>query len=160
MGNNDELEINIDPSKTALLLLHWQNDLAARGGKAAGDMLERLTASHTIEHAQAVLKTSREKGIPVIFVNASHRPGYPEIAAKTGPMASHLVEAGVLIRGTWGAEVIDQLKPRADEIVIYNYSTSGFCYTEMDIILRNKGITEPSSERAGHELGCRVHGPG
>jgi len=142
MENNNEAKITIDPAKTALLLLHWQNELAARGGKGAGDMLERLSVSHTIEHTQAVLKTSREKGILVIYVNGSHRPGYPEIAAKPFPMASHLVESGVLIRGTWGAEVIDQLKPRSDEIVIYNYSTSGFCYTELDLILRNKGITD------------------
>lgn len=139
---DNKAEITIDPAKTALLLLHWQNDIAARGSKAAGDMPERLAAAHTIEHTQAVLKATREKGMLVIYVNGSHRPGYPEIAAKPFPIASHLVEAGVLVRGTWGAEVIDQLKPRADEIVIYNYSTSGFCYTELDIILRNKGITD------------------
>lgn len=142
MENHNGVELNIDPAKMALLLLHWQNDIAARGGKAAGDMPERLAAAHTIEHTQAVLKATREKGILVIYVNASHRPGYPEIATKPFPMASHLVEAGVLVRGTRGAEVLDQLKPRADEIVIYNYSTSGFCYTELDIILRNKGMTD------------------
>jgi nicotinamidase-related amidase len=141
MGN-DKVEITIDPAKTALLLLHWQNDLAARSSKVAGDMPERLAAAHTVEHTQAVLKATREKGMLVIYVNASHRPGYPEIAAKPFPLASHLIEAGIVVRGTWGVEVIDQLKPRDDEIVIYNYSTSGFCYTELDIILRNKGITD------------------
>lgn len=142
MENNSEAKITIDLAKTALLLLHWQNDIAARSTKAAGDMPERLAAAHTIKHTQAVLKATREKEMLVIYVNASHRPGYPEMAAKPFPMASYLVKAGVLVRGTWGVEVIDQLKPRADEIVIYNYSTSGFCYTELDIILRNKGITD------------------
>jgi nicotinamidase-related amidase len=140
--SNDKVEITIDPAKTALLLLHWQNDLAARSSKVAGDMPERLAVANTVEHTQAVLKATREKGMLVIYVNASHRPGYPEIAAKPFPLASHLIEAGIAVRGTWGVEVIDQLKPRADEIVIYNYSTSGFCYTELDIILRNKGITD------------------
>ena len=58
--------------------MHWQNDLAAPSGKLAKDMPERLAAAHTIENTQAVLKASREKGMLVIYVNASHRPGYPE----------------------------------------------------------------------------------
>jgi len=134
-------EITIDPAKTALLLLHWQNDIAAPEGKIAGDIPERLAAAHTIEHTQAVLKATRKKGMLVIYVNAAHRPGYPEIADKPSPMASYLIESGVLIKGTWGAEVIDPLTPLAAEIVVDNYSTSAFCYTELDIILRNKGIT-------------------
>jgi nicotinamidase-related amidase len=142
MDKKDEAIITIDPAKTALLMLHWQNDIAAPGGKIASDMLKRLAAAHTIEHTQAVLKATRGKGMLVIFVNAGHRPGYPEMAAKPHPLAVHLVEAGVLIRGTWGAEVIDQLKPLDNEIVVYNYSSSGFCNTELDLILRNKGITD------------------
>jgi nicotinamidase-related amidase len=141
MKNNNKSEIIIDPARTALLLLHWQNELATPGGKVADDMPERLAAAHTIEHTQAVLKASREKGMLVIFINSSHRPGYPEMAAKSSLMASHLVEVGAFSRGTWGAEVIEALKPQDDDIVIYNFSTSGFCYTELDLILRNKGIT-------------------
>jgi nicotinamidase-related amidase len=138
---NNKAALTIDPAKTALLLLHWQNDIAALGGKIAGDMPERL-AAHTIEHTQAVLKATREKGMLVIFVNGSHRPGYPEAPARPSPLMTHLIKAGAVVRGTWGAEVIDQLKPLDDEIVIYNSSPSGFCYTELDIILRNKGITD------------------
>jgi nicotinamidase-related amidase len=142
MEKKNEAAITIDPAKTALLLLHWQNDVASPDSKIAGDMLGRLAAAHTIEHTQAVLKATREKGMLVIFVNAGHRPGYPEMAAKPHPLAVHLAEAGVFIRGSWGAEVIDQLKPLDNEIVVYNYSSSGFCNTELDLILRNKGITD------------------
>jgi nicotinamidase-related amidase len=142
MEKKNKTVLTIDTAKTALLMLHWQNDVVAPGGKIASDMLERLAAAHTIEHTQAVLEATREKGMLVIFVNGSHRPGYPEMAAKPNPLAAHLVEAGVLIRGRWGAEVIDQLKPLDNEIVVYNYSSSGFCNTELDLILRNKGITD------------------
>jgi nicotinamidase-related amidase len=141
MEKNNETVITIDPAKTALLLVHWQNDIASPGGKVAGNIPERLAAARTIEHAQAVLKATREKGMPVIFVNGSHRPGYPELAARPSPLMTHFVETGAAIRGTRGAAVIEQLKPLDNEIVIDNSSTSGFCYTELDLILRNKGIT-------------------
>jgi nicotinamidase-related amidase len=138
--HGNEAALTIDPAKTALLLLHWQNDFAASGSKIAG-VLERMAAAHLIEHTQAVLKASREKGMLVIFVNGTHRPGYPEVPARPSPLMIPLIESGFVIRGTWGAEVIDQLKPQDDEIIVHNSSTSAFCYTDLDLILRNKGIT-------------------
>jgi nicotinamidase-related amidase len=133
--------IIINPSKTALLLLHWQNDLAMPSGKLARDMPHRVAADHTIEHVQAALKASRETGMLVVYVNASHRPGYPEVNPKPSSLSYGIAQVGGLMRGSWGAEVIDQLKPIAEDIIIYNYSTSAFAYTELDLILRNKGIT-------------------
>jgi nicotinamidase-related amidase len=134
--------ITINPAGTALLLLHWQNDLATPSGKLSGDMPQRLAADNTIEHAQAVLKASREKGMLVVYINASHRPGYPEVNIKPSSLSGNIAKAGGFMRGTWGAEVIDRLKPLAEEIIIYNYNSSAFIYTELDLILRNKGITD------------------
>jgi nicotinamidase-related amidase len=132
----------IYPAKTALLLLHWQNDLAMPTGKLSRDMPQRLAADNTIDHVQAALKISREKGMLVVYVNASHRSGYPEVPSKSSSLSSNIAKAGGLMRGSWGAEVIDQLKPLAEDVIIYNYSSSAFAYTELDLILRNKGITD------------------
>lgn len=142
MEQKSEGTITTNPARTALLLLHWQNDIAMPSGKLARDMPQRLAAAHTVEHVQAVLKASREKGMLVVYVNASHRPGYPEVSPSTSSMSSSIAKAGGLMRGSWGAEVIDQLKPLAEDIIIYNYSSSAFGYTELDLILRNKGITD------------------
>ena len=130
--------IKINPTKTALLLLHWQNDLATLSGKLAKNLPGRLAATFTIQSTQAILKASREAEMLVIYVNASHRSGYPEIHS---PANSIVVRSGSLVRGTWGAEVIEELKPIGDDIVIFNYSSNAFSYTELDLILRNKGIT-------------------
>ena len=130
--------IKINPTKTALLLLHWQNDLATLSGKLAKNLPGRLAATFTIQNTQAILKASREAEMLVIYVNASHRSGYPEIHSPTN---SIVVRSGSLVRGTWGAEVIEELKPMGDDVVIFNYSSNAFSYTELDLILRNKGIT-------------------
>src|SRR4030042_2946290 len=142
MHQKNEAAVTIDPAKTALLLLHWQNDIAAPGGKRSRDLVERLAAAHTIEHTQTVLKASREKGMLVVYVVASHRPGYPEIPAKRVPLFNHVVASGTHMRGTWDTQVIDQLKPLDDEIIVYNYFPSSFIYTDLDLVLRNKGITD------------------
>jgi nicotinamidase-related amidase len=140
--SNEAAALTIDPAKTALLLLHWQKSVAAPGHEHAGNIPDRLAAAHTVEHTQAVLKASREKGVLIIYVNASHRPGYPEIPAKIAPIFQNVVKSGAHIRGSQEAEVIDQLRPLEDDIIIYNYSPDGFCYTDLDLILRNKGITD------------------
>jgi nicotinamidase-related amidase len=49
-------------------------------------------------------------------------------------------EAQAFLRGSWGASIIDQLKPLEGEPVVLNFSASGFCYTDLDLILRNRGI--------------------
>jgi nicotinamidase-related amidase len=134
--------ININPARTALLLMHWQNDLVMPSGKIAGDMPKRLAAARTIEKTQAVLKATREKGMLAVYVNGSHRPGYPELSPRLSGLASGVAKAGALVRGSWGAEVIDELKPLAEDIIIYNFNPSAFAYTELDLILHNKGITD------------------
>ena len=141
MHQKNEKKETIDPAKTALLLLHWQNDIAASGNKRTRELVEQLAATHTIEHTQAALKVSREKGVLVVYVVASHRPGYPEIPAKRVPLFNSVVESGTHMRGTWDTQVIDQLKPLNDEIIVYNYFPSSFYSTDLDLILRNKGIT-------------------
>ena len=132
----------IDPLKTALLLLHWQKDIATPEFKHSRNMPERLATAHTIEHTQAVLKASRDNGILVVYVNAAHRPGYPELPANRAPIFQNVAVGGAHIRGSRDAEVIDQLEPIDNEIIILNYNPSGFCYTDLDLILRNKGITD------------------
>ena len=132
----------IEPAKTALLLMHWTNDIAAPGGKRAHDMPQRLKETHTLEHTKAVLEASRRKGVLIVYVNASHRPGYPEIPPKRAPLFRDVAASEPHIRGTWGNQVIDELKPLDTEIIVHNYSPSSFCFTDLDLILRNKGITD------------------
>lgn len=140
--NNNVSEIAIDPNRTALLLLHWQNELVKPGGKLYGPLSKLLHDTYTIEHNMAVLEASRKKRVLVIYVNVSHRPGYPEISQRPAPLAAGLIKTQAFLRGTWGTEVIDELKPLEDEIVIFNHSTSAFIYTELDLLLRNRSITD------------------
>lgn len=135
------METSIDPRTSALLILHWQNELVKPGGLVSTPLPGLLAAAGTVQRLQNALQASRERGVQVVFVNASHRRGYPEVPRIPAPLAAGLVESSAFIRGTWGARVIDELEPQEDEIEIANYSTSAFIYTELDLILRNRGIT-------------------
>lgn len=141
MTKDNAVELTLDPAKTALLLVHWQKEIADPAGRNSEDMPGRLAAKGIVERTQAVLEASRKKGMLVVFVNGVHKPGYPELAARTVPLAKMLIQRGVMLQGSWGVDVIDQLKPIESDIVIENYSSSSFCYTPLDLLLRNRGIT-------------------
>ena len=132
---------SIDPKTSALLILHWQNELVKPGGLVSTPLPGIIAASGTIQRLRHALQASRDRGVLVVYVNASHRKGYPEVPRIPAPLAAGLVQSNAFIRGTWGAQVIDELEPREDEIEIANFSTSAFIYTELDLILRNRGIT-------------------
>lgn len=134
-------KLTIDPSKTAFFLLHWQNELVSPKGKMAGDLPKLIAAAHNIEHTQDALRASRENGVFVIYVNIRFRPGYPEFPINIGGIAGHVKEAKAFLKGSWGDEPIDQLKPLENETIIFNSSSNAFCYTDLELILRNRGIT-------------------
>jgi ureidoacrylate peracid hydrolase len=45
------------------------------------------------------------------------------------------------VEGTWGAEIIDELKPSEGEHMVIKKGFGGFANTALDTILRNMGIT-------------------
>jgi nicotinamidase-related amidase len=117
-----------------------ENDVVTTGGKMAGQFPERLAAAGNLDRIETVLKASREKGIPVIYVVAGMRPGYPDMPGALSPLAGLVVKMGAMVRGTWGAEINEKVKPLKGEVLIYNFGPSGFWHTDLDLILRSKGI--------------------
>lgn len=141
MTDHNDAGLALEPSKTALLLIHWQNEIAAPEGRNSQDMPQRVREQGILARTQAVLDASRKRGMLVVYINGVHAPGYPELGARTVPLAAMLIARGSMQKGTWGVEVIDELKPVEGDIVLDNYSSSGFCGTPLDLILRNHGIT-------------------
>ena len=137
------MQASIDPRTSALLILHWQNELVKPGGVGVPPRFPGvlIAASDAPTDAGALSRQAGRDGVLVVYVNASHRKGYPELPADPAPLAAGLVKSNAFIRGTWGAQVIDELWPLEDEIEIANYATSAFIYNELDLILRNRGIT-------------------
>ncbi len=80
-----------------------------------------------------------------------------------------MVDSKSFRKGTWGAEIVDALKPAAGDIVVEGKrGLCGFASTNLDFILRSRGITNialggfltnccvESTMRTGYEKGYRV----
>lgn len=85
-----------------------------------------------IPNIKKLIETARKLSIPVIYVNCSHtvKSESPEFV-KWPPHA---------IKGTKGAEVIDELKPRETDYIVNKESYSGFFNTNLEKNLRSLNV--------------------
>jgi len=135
----------IPKDDTVLVLTHMQNDFIHAQGKGARIANKLMYETGTMDRIKALLETCREAGIPVIYHNETFRPGHPELRETRGGYVRGtgrvlgLAADQMAVRGTWGAQVLDELKldPSRDEFVIDNGKVDPFTCTEFETLLRN-----------------------
>ena len=138
------LEELIIPERTALIIVDAQNDFCSPGG-----CVDQIPASDMslmksfVEKTQTLLAAARQARVMVLFTKATNYPGgayksAPDLARKT----EYLRPDSPLIcaYGSWGDEILNELSPRPEEIVINKHRHNSFMGTELDILLRSNGI--------------------
>jgi nicotinamidase-related amidase len=135
-------QVSVDVGTSALVMLHFQNDLVMPKGKLAGHFWKRVQDNKVIEHAKVVLKAARDAGMFVAFVNIGYQEGYPEAPPRKQlkGYVAEIVDGKMLLQGSWGAANIDELKPLKEEPIVWNYTASAFEATQLERILNNRGI--------------------
>jgi len=124
--------------ETALIIVDMQNDFVrpegylGRLGKNMEPVLE------IIPNIANVLEFCRAEGVARIFVKTIHAPHTnSEVWARRYGES----EAPPLcLPGSWGSEIIDELKPRSDEPVVVKHRYSAFLDTDLPLILRSREI--------------------
>ncbi|RLF23598.1 MAG: cysteine hydrolase [Thermoprotei archaeon] len=84
-------------------------------------------AKDIIPNISKILEAARAHKIPVIYTNDSHLPDIDAEFRLWGPHA---------IKGTDGAEVVDELKPKSGDYIVEKRRYSAFFQTDLDILLR------------------------
>ena len=126
--------------ESAFLVLHFQNGVAHPDGVWGKDLFPQVQKNGSIENTKKALAAARDHGLTVIYVNIAWRPGFPELPKNTCGLLKEAKDKNECLVGSWGAEVIQELKPREDEIVVINFGSDGFEGTDLDMILRVKRI--------------------
>ena len=161
--------MSINASKSALLILHYQNGLVRHDGIFAFSGTPGQVEKHNcLEKTAGVLKASRGASILVVYVNIAYRPGFPELKKPTYPLIESIQERGAFLRGSRDAEVPEELKPEEGDITVINFDSSAFSHTDLDCILRAKDTKQlflagiatnwivESTTRYGAELGYDI----
>lgn len=124
-----------------LLIMDMMNDLVSPEGPNAKTYGVICAERGVLTKAGDVLDRARRKGIAVGFVRVGFSPDYREWPPKS-PIFAKAKEFGLFKLGTWGTEVIDELKPREGEHDIVKHRVSPFYGTALEPILRARGIGE------------------
>jgi nicotinamidase-related amidase len=144
----DPYPFEFDPGHAALLVIDMQRDFVEPGGfgETLGNDVSQLRA--VIPPLAAALAATREAGITVIHTREGHLPDLsdcPPAKLNRGKPALRIGDPGpkgrILIRGEYGHDIIDELAPADDELVIDKPGKGSFYATGLDDTLRSLGIT-------------------
>jgi ureidoacrylate peracid hydrolase len=123
-----ERQARISPRSTALVVIDMLNEFCKPGGAMVLPGYEAL-----VPPQRKVIDAGRQAGCPVVFVVDTHRRNVRrerEFLKRT----PHCIE------GTWGAQVIDDLDPRPDDVYVVKRRYSAFFNTDLDLTLRDLQI--------------------
>lgn len=137
----------VDFARSALVIIDMQRDFLEPGGfgAALGNDVSLLIAA--VAPCRRILAGAREAGLLVVHTREGHRPDLsdaPPAKVARGAPDKRIGAPGpmgrILIRGEPGHDIIPELAPLPHEPVIDKPGKGAFYQTDLDLMLRNRGV--------------------
>lgn len=129
----------MSPTRTALLIVDVQNDFCHEDG--AFSIHRKVDLTHARNAVSALLLFAegvRKLGIPILFVRTVHSE-WTDSPSWLGRMKGNAEEMHICVPGSWGGEFY-RIAPAKSDCVIVKHRYSGFFGTDLDLVLRSRGI--------------------
>ncbi|MHA3051762.1 pyrimidine utilization protein B [Acinetobacter sp. ANC 4640] len=143
--------IQLDAKQTALIVVDMQNAYTSLGGYLDLAGFDVSKTQPVVKQIQQAINVAHAAGIQVIFFKNGWDADYVEAGGEGSPnfhksnaiktmKKKPELQGKLLAKGGWDYELIDELQPAPQDIVIEKPRYSGFFHTQLDSILRAKGI--------------------
>lgn len=141
----------VDFTRTAVLVIDMQNAFVSRGGYFDLAGLDISPAREIITSCRLITRLSREKMIKIIYLQMGFGDDLSDLGGPNSPVFQKSRALKIMqdrpelkeklqIFGSWGAEIIEELKPQPGDIVIRKRKHNGFIGTNLDFILNTHDI--------------------
>ena len=146
--------VSFDAAQTAVIVVDMQNDFGDPDGMFGRAGIDLAGIRSTIAPTSRVLAAARRAGMRVVYLKMAFRSDLSDSGAPDAPnWLKHLpMQAGesvvapdgtpsrILIRDTWNTDIVDELTPEPDDVVVYKHRYSGFFETDLDATLKDLGV--------------------
>ncbi|OCC05870.1 isochorismatase [Labrys sp. WJW] len=159
----------MDPKSTAVVLIEYQNDFTTEGGTLHAAVKPVMEQTNMLANTVETVKQARAAGATIVYAPITFTEDYHELSSSPYGILKGVVDSKSFRKGSWGAEIIEILKPEAGDIVVEGKrGLCGFATTNLDFILRSRGISTialggfltnccvESTMRTGYEKGYDV----
>ena len=142
---------NLRVDNTALMIIDMQTDFCGAGGYVDKMGYDLQLTRAPVAPLQRLLAVFRQRGFHIIHTREGHRPDLADLPDNKRWRSRRIGEAGtgigdfgpcgrILVRGELGWQIIDELAPETDEVVIDKPGKGSFYATDLDLVLHTKGI--------------------
>ncbi len=145
-------DVEIDLRRTAFIVVDMQNAYATKGGMLdLGTGIDESRTRPVIEANKRLLPAARRAGVKVIYLQFGYKPDLSDAGGPQSPnirkqMAIRMIKERpadrnkLIVEGTWGWQIIDELKPEAVDLVVKKTRYSGFAGTNLESLLNGLDI--------------------
>lgn len=161
--------MKLDPSKTAVVMIEFQNDFTSEGGSLHGAVKDVMEKTNMLQNAAETVAKAREMGATIIHAPITFTDDYHELGPEPYGILKGVVDTKSFRKGTWGAEIVDVMQPQPEDIIVEGKrGLCAFASTNLDFILRSRGLQNvvlggfltnccvESSMRTAYERGYNV----
>jgi ureidoacrylate peracid hydrolase len=143
--------LHLTPANTAVIVVDLQNGYASPGGYRDLYGRDIGPAKKVVQNTVRLLDAARKSGMTVVFLQNGwdaklQDTGGPDSPNwhKSNPLKLMRdrpeLKGKILTHGSWDYALVDELVPKAEDFVVPKARYSGFCGTQLDSILRARGI--------------------
>jgi ureidoacrylate peracid hydrolase len=147
-------DLQFDVASSAVLVIDMQNDFGSEGGMFHRAGIDISKIQRAVEPTKNVTQAARSWGIQVIYLKMGFKDDLSDAGPPNSPnyvrhqrmsvgmsvQAPDGSESRILIRDTWNTDILEALTPEAQDIVLYKHRFSGFFETDLDKVLKQRGI--------------------
>ncbi|MDA1060091.1 MAG: cysteine hydrolase, partial [Proteobacteria bacterium] len=132
------MEISLEA--TALLVVDMQNGMCKPEGSHARLGLDIAMLAGAIAPCRKLVGAAHAAGALVCYSYLAYEPDYSDGGFIVREMMPNIAASKVCQRGSWDAEIVEELAPQPGDIVIEKSRMSSFMRTDLEKRLRDRGI--------------------